>query len=217
MPTLTYLACPYMHEQQQVMDWRFDRVCELSAQLLREGQHTFSPISESHPIARFGLPKDWAFWKAHDEIMLSRVDALMVYCLPGWEKSVGVKAEIEIVQRLGKPIEHRLPSAEVLDSWKALLRHKSVCVEADELVNGERAAAYGDAVENWRDTAVYWTAWGHRRGWLPQDKRITGFDGAYMLMLAKVSRAANTPKRDNQVDVCGYMEVAQKCADAGEC
>lgn len=107
MRKLTYLACPYQHTDKQIMRERFDAVNRAAAQLMREGMYIFSPISHTHPIAECGdLPRGWDYWEAYDRALLSCCSRLIVLQLPGWEQSVGVRAEIAIAKELGLDIEY---------------------------------------------------------------------------------------------------------------
>jgi hypothetical protein len=100
---LVYLASPYSHFDPAVQEARFQAVCRCAAEMMRGGDHVFSPIAHTHPIAAHGLPGDWEFWQSYDRLMLSRCNELAVLCLPGWRESVGVRAEIDIAGRLGLP------------------------------------------------------------------------------------------------------------------
>jgi len=103
--SLIYLASPYGHPDPAVREERFRAVCVVAARLMREGLYVFSPIAHTHPIAEAGdLPKGWDFWKGYDRVMLSACSELWVLCLPGWEESEGVAAEIQIARSLEKPI-----------------------------------------------------------------------------------------------------------------
>lgn len=104
---LAYLAVPYQHFDKRVMVDRFHRVNDVAAQLMREGRYIFSPISHTHPIAESGaLPRGWDYWGEYDRIILSCCTTLIVLRLPGWERSVGVQAEIAIAKELGLNIEY---------------------------------------------------------------------------------------------------------------
>ena len=107
---MIYLASPYSHPDAEVRQQRFDAVCQVAAALLRRGQMLFSPIAHSHPIARYGLPKDWAFWRRYDRLHLERCGELVVLMLDGWRESIGVAAEIDIAGELGKPVRYLEPS-----------------------------------------------------------------------------------------------------------
>jgi len=101
---MIYLASPYSDPDPGIEQHRFDAVCQAAAALMQRGMLVFSPIAHSHPIARFGLPKDWAFWHRYDRAFLAQCDELWVLMLPGWNRSVGVRAEMRIAMEMGKPV-----------------------------------------------------------------------------------------------------------------
>ena len=110
MSNLIYLAVPYSHPNPEVRKWRFEQANKLAAEMMNQGRHVFSSISHSHPIAEAGgLPVAWAFWKGYDTAMLANCYKLVVYCLPGWEESQGVKAEIKLAAKLGLAVEYIHP------------------------------------------------------------------------------------------------------------
>ena len=103
---LVYLATPYTHSDYSVMVKRFEKVNQIAAKLMSQGIHIYSPISHTHPISEIGnLPKTWDYWEEYDRKILAVCGKLMVYKQDGWEKSVGVQAEIKIAQELNLPIE----------------------------------------------------------------------------------------------------------------
>jgi hypothetical protein len=105
--TIVYLATPYSHPERVVRLQRFEKVNAVAARLMRDGMHIFSPISHTHPIAEAGdLPLGFDFWQKYDTAFLNNCCKLIVLRLDGWEKSVGVTAEIEIAKSLGLPIEY---------------------------------------------------------------------------------------------------------------
>jgi len=107
MSELIYIASPYSHADETVKRDRFDAVCEYAGHLMKLGHVVYSPIAHSHPIAmRSGLPTDWDYWKTFDHAMITRSTSLMVLMLPGWEESEGVKAEVQMAQALGIPIDY---------------------------------------------------------------------------------------------------------------
>lgn len=104
---LEYLAVPYTHDDADIMLYRFNAVNKVAAQLIREGRFIFSPISHTHPIAEHGdIPRSWDYWNTYDRVILSFCKKLVVLCLPGWEQSIGVQAEIKIAEELGLEIEY---------------------------------------------------------------------------------------------------------------
>lgn len=96
-----YLAIPYSGQE----NISFIKANRAAAKLMLEGNIVFSPISMSHPIAsQCDLPGDWEFWKKLDEAFIEWCDEMHVVCLPEWEKSKGVQAEMKIAKMMGKPI-----------------------------------------------------------------------------------------------------------------
>ncbi|HEY1066543.1 MAG TPA: DUF1937 family protein, partial [Pirellulales bacterium] len=98
---LVYLASPYSHPSQDVRQQRFERVSQIAAQILLDDYVLpFSPIAHSHPIAVYGqmleaMTNAWAAWQELDIAFIDRCDAIVVVQLDGWDKSVGVAAEID--------------------------------------------------------------------------------------------------------------------------
>lgn len=107
MKTLVYLATPYSHPDPSVEQIRFEVVNRVAAKLMAEGEHIFSPISHTHPIALAGeLPKNWEFWKEYDTAILSVCSKLIVLRQVGWEWSKGVTEEVKIAESLGIPVSY---------------------------------------------------------------------------------------------------------------
>ena len=107
MSELVYLASPYSHPNPNVREMRFIAACHAAADLMRQGYRVFSPIAHGHSIAvRSPLPETWDFWREQDFAVLRHCDRLFVLTLSNWIRSVGVRAEIEIMRELGKPVEY---------------------------------------------------------------------------------------------------------------
>lgn len=104
---IVYLATPYTHANPRVLTRRFNLVNKAAANLINSGHFVFSPISMNHGIKLAAdLPCLWSFWEAYDSAFLRRCSKMFVLKLPGWEKSVGVSAEIAIAKKLKIPIEY---------------------------------------------------------------------------------------------------------------
>lgn len=80
----------------------------------------------------------------------------------------------------------------------------NILEEANEAVEGARRSDYGSPRDNHGCTAEFWTSWLKRRGKLREGVQLDAYDVCYMNMLQKESRAAHSPKRDNEVDIAGY-------------
>ena len=77
--------------------------------------------------------------------------------------------------------------------------------DAEQLVNGDRNAQYGDPRQDFQRTATMWSAY------LGAD--IAPHDVAAMMVLLKVSRIRWSPaKRDSWLDLAGYAACGWHCA-----
>jgi len=100
-----YLASPYTHTQQSVMQMRHDVVARLTAELLRAGEFIYSPIVHCHELAvKYDLPRDISFWENYNRAMLSQARELRILQLPGWKNSNGIAFEIGVAKQHGIPI-----------------------------------------------------------------------------------------------------------------
>ena len=94
-----YLGIPYTGMEEK----SFSTVNRVAAQLMKKGHIVFSPISQNHPIAmQEGLPTEWSFWKKFDIEFLKWCDALYVIKFPGWKRSKGLLAEMNLATDYGK-------------------------------------------------------------------------------------------------------------------
>lgn len=107
---MIYLASPYSHPHPLMMEWRFQRVCEVAAEVM-EREIVFCPIAHSHPIAVYGKAPatNWRFWARQDLAVLALCNKLIVVTMAGWRQSKGVTAEIEAAKHLLLPIEFTDP------------------------------------------------------------------------------------------------------------
>jgi hypothetical protein len=89
---------------------------------------------------------------------------------------------------------------------------KTVCQEADGLVNGARQKDYGHPFDDFTRTAAMVTAMlAHKL-----TKPITAEEMVLIMCQVKLSRQINAPKRDNMVDLAGYAAVEQMVIDRRE-
>jgi hypothetical protein len=104
---LIYLASPYSHKDKNVRIKRFEEVSRIAGNLAAQGHVLICPIAMDHPMHKYAdvdMPTDWEFWKRYDTVLLERCDELWVAKMDGWNKSVGVKAEIEYAKSLNIPV-----------------------------------------------------------------------------------------------------------------
>ena len=101
-----YLGLPYMHEDMYVRQMRAEISDIVAADLMNKGEHVYAPISSCHNLAvKYGLPGNWEYWAAMDEVFIKYCDKVMIIELKGWRKSVGVTAEIKLAKKYNKPVE----------------------------------------------------------------------------------------------------------------
>ncbi len=108
MDELWYLGSPYSHPDAWMRELRFRAVARVVGALMeRRGIAIFCPIAHSHPISET-LPQrlnSHDFWMKRLEPLEPACKGLIVCALPGWQKSKGLKVEIELFsEREGKAI-----------------------------------------------------------------------------------------------------------------
>jgi len=101
-----YLAAPYSDPNPGVRELRYAMTNQFAARLMAAGFAVFSPISQSHEIARYLSPEllmDHEHWMRMDLPILTHASLLVVLKLPGWELSRGVDAELRHARQYGIP------------------------------------------------------------------------------------------------------------------
>ncbi len=105
-----YLASPFSHKDPLVQKERYKQVARKAGELMLNGYIVFCPIAHTCPIETYGPPglksKDGDFWLRQDYAVLDMVDAVLVYKLPGWEESYGIREEINRAKRNGQPVRY---------------------------------------------------------------------------------------------------------------
>ena len=90
-----YVGSPYSHPDPSIMERRYRNVMFYMLQLFKNRQWAYSPILHCHDMAnKFGLPKEAKYWANYNFAMLSAAREFHVYCLPGWDESVGLSHEV---------------------------------------------------------------------------------------------------------------------------
>ena len=120
--SVAYLAAPYSYvvkskeiglskpdyseQKEKVEQQRYEWITEATARLFEAGITVFSPITQTHPCAKYyGLSdKGLDFWLEHDLRLILRCDMLIVLKLKGWDQSEGVAKEIQFCKERGIPV-----------------------------------------------------------------------------------------------------------------
>jgi hypothetical protein len=104
---MIYIASPYSHADPVVMQARYDEVCRIICELLKQGLPVYSPIVHNHYLTqRFHLPTDHVFWMKYNGDMMNSSTHIIVIKMEGWEQSKGVHHEIEYCKRNGIPVKY---------------------------------------------------------------------------------------------------------------
>lgn len=108
---LLYVGTPYTRYKGGI-EPAFVDACKLTARLVQAGVNVYSPIAHTHPIAIHGGldPLDLTLWLDFDAAMMMKADAMIVARLDGWDKSSGVRHEIDVFEAAGKPVFHLDPA-----------------------------------------------------------------------------------------------------------
>ena len=102
-----YLACPYSHPNESVMDERFIRVTKLAINLLEQGYDVYSPITCTHlAVRKTDVPRTFAYYKDNCFAELEQCNELWVCMFEGWKDSIGVNAEIDFANKYGLIVKY---------------------------------------------------------------------------------------------------------------
>ena len=105
--SLSYLACPYTHDDPLVRRARHLAANAAAIRLMTEQDEVvFSPITHCYPLQKQGdaggreLPIGWDYWRRFDETFIRACYRMYVLPLDGWRESRGVQAEIDLAEEL---------------------------------------------------------------------------------------------------------------------
>jgi hypothetical protein len=80
--------------------------------------------------------------------------------------------------------------------------NKTILEEAKDLLYNDRQEDYGDTNVNFGRVAKFWSA--------ALGTEVNSEQVALCMVLMKVSRQIQNPKRDNLIDGCGYFAAIEK-------
>lgn len=102
---MIYLGSPYSSPDPLIMRTRFLLAEQVTAKLLSERLHVYSPIVHCHELAhKYNLPKEFSFWQEYNFNFLRRADQLYVLKIEGWDTSRGLTAEITLAKYMNLPV-----------------------------------------------------------------------------------------------------------------
>lgn len=89
------------------------------------------------------------------------------------------------------------------------LNSQSVLMESEHIVHGDRHRDYGHPLDDFSKTAGMWSSIFAEK----LNSPFTAEDVALAMICVKLSREIHRHKRDNLVDIAGYSETANMCAE----
>ncbi len=85
-------------------------------------------------------------------------------------------------------------------------RGERLFTEAQRIINGERRDQYGDPEDSFKTIASLWNKFLVSNGVIvPGSIRLNEQKVTFMMVLLKVAREMHKHKRDNLVDMAGYL------------
>lgn len=102
---IAYLASPYAHSDPLIKQKRLSNVTKYAAELYDKGVFVYSPLTHNVQLDAFSNRLGWNKWRDFDFTMLLKCEKMILLQQPGWEKSIGVKEEMEFAKLHKIPIE----------------------------------------------------------------------------------------------------------------
>ena len=103
MAALIYLASPYSHTSTSIRHLRFLAARAFTIEALRAGYAIFSPIVYGEDMAT-AIGTAFEPWQVFNDTVIQKSDEVWVLCLEEWQRSRGIKHELELARDLGKPV-----------------------------------------------------------------------------------------------------------------
>jgi hypothetical protein len=209
MQKVVYISGP----MSNLPDHNFPAFDAAEKELLERGYRVINPANNDN--RSHGKP--WEFYMRLDIKHVAESD--LMYVLDGWQNSRGARVEVFIAKVLGITVKNYSLDSHVDESMISEAMYKMlhdfislhpiapdeelIVDEAKRIVSGDRQKAYGSPHKDFSRTAKMWTG-------LLSEKLIEGEEIApeqvgMMMVLLKLSRHMNRPKRDNLVDAHGYL------------
>lgn len=102
--SLIYLAGPYSHSDEAVIEERMRIHSIIDSLLTEQGIHTVSPLTKHFILKYRNIPGNWEYWQHYSRNLLSRCNAMLIVKDDGWKRSTGVTGEVEYCTEHSIPI-----------------------------------------------------------------------------------------------------------------
>ncbi len=107
-----YISNPYNGTEEQKAE-RARIAAQVCGKLLKMGIHAWSPIVHNHAMMKsseFALEERRSLILDFDFSLLRSAQGMLALTIDGWEQSYGVKAEIELCEKLSIPVKYLDPA-----------------------------------------------------------------------------------------------------------
>jgi nucleoside 2-deoxyribosyltransferase len=130
---LYYLASPYTHDDPKIRKQRAEEATVAAVTLLKHDIFVFAPIPYNEPWEKYNVPGHWDFWADFDKAFVSRMDGIIVLQIDGWDKSRGVKFEIEYAQEHDIPVFYLTPEQVKNNDFEHITKSRIVTIIRHEV------------------------------------------------------------------------------------
>jgi Domain of unknown function (DUF1937) len=107
---ISLLSCPYSSRDHDVREERYQAAVKASAFLVSLGVIPVCPVLLNHPIEQLliadGSTMPSGYWKLFEKMIETVCDEVIIYTMPGWTTSQGVKREVEMFVANGKTVRN---------------------------------------------------------------------------------------------------------------
>lgn len=104
---MIFVSMPYSDPSKRVVNGRMAIYARKMAEYAQQGELVVGVLWNHFALEHIpGLKDDWETWKRFSEDLLVRCQRLRIIRIDGWDRSEGVKGEIEFAKANGIPVEY---------------------------------------------------------------------------------------------------------------
>lgn len=102
-----FVAGPFNHPDQKVMDYRTKTIAEYCVKIFNEGNFPVSALLSGLSFAKYSclpVPTDTETWRAFSKAYVKGCDEVHVLKVDGWETSSGLETEVQTAKAENIPV-----------------------------------------------------------------------------------------------------------------
>ncbi len=227
---MIYIAGPYIAKTEKQILKNIENAREIAIQFAKRKIPYFCPHLNSIGFHKESELKDMKNSDWYDMDLAVLIKCSAIFMLPEWKTSTGavkehkfaeannikIYYEMDIIdsqsyksyhkyQRPVKPalIDLTLSEQRVIDA----ISPQTILQEAKSLVYGERGEDYGHPKDDFKCVTEMFNIYLRRKYPMVEVRHMEPGDHAIYMIFTKIARHANHSKRDNLVDIAGYVET----------